>query len=211
MTVQEMVQQLVDRIGLTGTPAGTTINRLTRAVNLGKDRLVAAHKWPWLETSTSQLFTSGTRTYNLVTEAQSVVSLEQSAGFPVRKVERDTFDEIHRLSTATAAAPSVYTEQGRSSGGRIEVQVWPTPASNTTGRLRYLVTVSDIDSTGSTGSYTRIPVTHHKAIVEAALCEYYKQQGMESRAGMANQQFMAELELLGVRTVSPVIRDGSEQ
>lgn len=211
MTVQEMVQQLVDRLGLTGTVQGATVNRLTRAVNLGKDRLIAAHKWPWLETSTSQLFTSGLRTYNLATEAQSVVSLEQSGGVPVRKIDRDAYDEMHRPSTSTAAGPTVYAEQGRSTGGRIELSVWPTPSANSTGRLRYLTTVPDITSAGSAGSFERIPTNHHKAIVEAALVEYYKQQGVDQRAMMANQQFMTELELLGVRVLSPVLRDGSEQ
>lgn len=211
MTVQEMVQQLVDRLGITGTVQNTTINRLTRAVNLGKDRLIAAHKWPWLETSTTQLFTQSVRLYNLVTEAQSIVSLESDSGSAIRKIDRDTYDELHRVSLGTAARPSVYIEQGRSSAGRIEIHVWPDLSGNTTGRLRYLTTVSDIDSTGSTGSFTRIPVTHHKAVVEAALVEYYMQQGLDQRAQLANAQFKDELELLGVRVISPVLRDGSEQ
>jgi hypothetical protein len=211
MTVSEMVQQLIDRLGITGTVQGATVNRLTRAVNLGKDRLVGAYKWPWLETSTQFLFTSGTRTYNLVTEAHSIISLENGTASQVRKVDRDTYDELYRPSLSTATHPSVYVQQGWSSGGRMEIHIWPSPSANNTGTLRYVTSVPDIDSASSTSSFQRIPSGHHKALVEAALAEYYAQQGLDSRWQIANQQFADEVDRLSGRVQSPVIKDGSEK
>ena len=208
MLAVEMLLELTDMLGITGTLQSATEARLYRAINRGKDRLVAAYKWPWLETSTQQLFTSGTRVYNLTTHARSIVSLHGSTGFPVRKVERDTFDELHDASTSTAVSPTVYREQGHSSGGAIEVKVWPNPSANSTGTLRYIANVAD--TTGS-NSWDRVPSSHHKAVLAAAEVEYYRQEGMTDKATLAEAKYRDEVDRLLGRTAGPVIRDGSEQ
>lgn len=208
MLAVEMLNELTDMLGLTGAAETATQNRLYRAINRGKDRVVAAYKWPWLETSTQQLFTSGTRVYNLTTHARAVVSIHGSTGFPVRKVERDTFDELHDVSTVTAPSPSVYREQGHSNAGAIEVKVWPTPSANSTGTLRYIANVAD--TTGS-NSWDRVPSSHHKAILTAAEVELHRQEGKESEAAMAEARYRDEVDRLVGRTAGPVIRDGSEQ
>ena len=208
MNAAEMLLELTDRLGITGTIQTATSDRLYRAINRGKDRLVAAYKWPWLETSTSQLFTSGTRTYNLTTEAKSIVSIEGSTGFPVRKVERDTYDEIHRSDTSTAGLPTVYTQQGYSSGGRIEINVWPNPSANSTGTLRYIGTV--LDTTGS-NSWNFVPPTHHKAILAAAEAEYCSKYGLDGKVQMTEAKYQDEVQRILGWNVGPVARDGSEQ
>ena len=211
MTFAEMVTRLQDHLGLTGTLATGTRNRLDRLVNDGKDRVVSAYKWHWLETSATQLFTSGTRAYQVTTACVEIVSLEDFSGNAIRKVERDTYDEMHRPSTSTGAAPSVYTVQGWQASGAQSIHVWPNPSGNTAGTLRYIPKIASLSSANDTLSYDYMPSTFHFAVVQAAECEYYRQEGKLDRIGIAEQVLEGELNRLSGVVEAPVQRSGAEQ
>lgn len=210
-TLNELVTSLQDLLGITGTLTASDRNRLDRIVNLGKDRVVAHAKWDFLETSTNQLFTSGTRLYNPNVAMKAIISLEDQNGSGVRKTERDTYDRFFRNSTATATNPEAYTLQGVSTNGTIEFQVWPTPSSNSTGRVRYRPRVADLTSANGTLAYDFIPMGLYAAILAAAKVELYKQEKDDGLSAKSEQEFKdAVADYIGM-TVSPVIREGAEQ
>lgn len=176
MTFGEMRQALWDRLGLTGEQ--TMIERL---INSGKDRFVTAYKWPYLETSTDQLFTSGTRSYTAPTDCRHILSLHGPSGTPLDgDISREEYDLVFRGDTSTATVPTVFREQGAvSTTQRIQFHVWPNPTTNTTGSMRYLTRPADILTTGTNSVYDYIPAAHHFAIVDAAeasFAEYEERQ-----------------------------------
>lgn len=210
MTFAEMITRLQDRLGLTSTLDSSTRNRLDRIVNDGKDRVVAAFKWHWLETSATQLFTSGTRNYQVTTACLEVISLEDFSGNAIRKVERDTYDEMHRPSTSTGV-PTVYTLQGWQASGAQSLHVWPNPSANTAGTLRYVPKIASLSSANDTLSFDYMPVTHHFAVVKAAEVEFYRQEGQSDMVQTANEELADEINRLAGGIEAPVQRSGAEQ
>jgi hypothetical protein len=210
MTFAEMITRLQDRLGLTSALDSGTRNRLDRVLNDGKDRVVAAFKWHWLETSATQLFTSGTRNYQMTTACIEVISLEDFSGNAIRKVERDTYDEMHRPSTATGT-PTVYTLQGWQASGAQSLHVYPSPSANTSGTLRYIPRISSLTSANDTLSFDYMPITHHFAVVKAAEVEFYRQEGQADMAQTAEAQLQDEINRLAAGVQSPVQRSGAEQ
>ena len=211
MTVSEMITSVADLLGLSGSLTSTDAARLARCVNLGKDRVVGAAKWHWLETVTTQLFTSGTRTYTPPVLMNSITALEDASGNRVIKVERDTYDEIFRPSTATAAAPSNYTLQGVSTTGTHAFSVWPQPSANSSGLLRYNARVPDVAVAGSAGSYEHIPTGLHMAVVAAAKAEAYKQDFNVALAQLAEAEYQDAIGGYLGKTLSPQAQDGAEK
>ena len=211
MTVSEMIVSLGDLLGLSGSLTSTDAARLARLVNLGKDRVVGAAKWPWLETVTTQLFTSGTRTYTPPVLMNSITALEDSSGNRIIRVERDTYDEIFRPSTSTATAPSNYTVQGFSTAGTAAFSVWPQPASNTSGLLRYIARVGDVAVAGSAVAYDHIPTGLHHAVVFAAEAEFFKQDNNAQMQQFAEAQYQEAMNAYLGKTVTPVAQDGGEK
>ena len=211
MTVSEMIVAVADLLGLSGSLTSTDAARLARLVNQGKDRVVGAAKWPWLETVTTQLFTSGTRLYTPIVLMESITAVEDSSGNRVIKVERDTYDEIFRPSTATAAAPTNYVFQGASTMGTHAIHVWPQPSANSSGLLRYIARVADVAVAGSTGSFEHIPTGLHHAVVAAAKAEFYKQDGNVQLSQASEQQYGDAMSTYLGKTVMPVARDGGEK
>ena len=211
MTVSEMIVAVADLLGLSGSLSSTDAARLSRLVNQSKDRVVGAAKWPWLETVTTQLFTSGTRTYTPPVLMNSITAVEDSSGNRVIKVDRDTYDEIFRPSTATAAAPSNYTLQGMSTMGTHAFHVWPQPSANSSGLLRYIARVADVAVAGSTGSFEHIPTGLHHAVVAAAKAEFYKQDGNTNLSQLSEQQYADAMSTYLGKTVMPIAHDGAEK
>ena len=211
MTVSEMIVAVADLLGLSGSLTSTDAARLARHVNQGKDRVVGATKWPWLETVTTQLFTSGTRLYTPPVLMNAITAIEDSDGNRVIKVERDTYDELFRPSTATATTPSDYALQGVSTTGTHAFHVWPQPSANSSGLLRYLARVPDVAVAGSTGSYEHIPIGLHNAVVMAAKVEFYRQDHDPALAQLAEAEFQSVLGQDLGKTVSPVAYDGGEK
>jgi len=171
MTFGDMLQALYDRLGLTGET-----DLAVRLINNGKDRYETARKWPFLETSTTQLFTSGTRTYLAPSNCRHILSIEGPSGLPLdSEVERETYDALYRADTSTATVPTVYREQGtRQTDGSIYFQVWPNPSTNTSGTIRFLQHVPDLSSADTASSYYAIPSAHHFAILEFAEASFHE-------------------------------------
>ncbi len=204
MTFNEMVVALQDHLGATGE-----VTMIERMVNQGKDRYVHAQKWPHLESSDTQLFTTGVRTYAAPDLAQSIVGIENASGIPVKKQERDTYDELYRPSTATAVEPSMYAEEGTDVDAIHQFHVWPDPSTDTAGTIRFMVRVPDLTSGG--GTYDHIPEEHHFAVLKAAETEFHEQQGQEQKAALAEAKFTGMINQLAGAHVAPVLADGSEK
>lgn len=204
MTFNEMVVALQDHLGIAGE---TTM--IERMVNQGKDRYVHAGKWDHLESSAAQLWTTGIRNYAAPALAESIVALEDASGNRLMRHERSTYDELYRPSASTAAAPSIYSEEGTDPDSIRQFQVWPEPSGNTTGTTRFLVRVPGLTST--TGTYDHIPEAHHFAIVKAAEVEFHQREKDVSAAALAEQQFNTMIQQLSGVLVAPVFQEGSEK
>ena len=211
MTVSEMILAVADLMGLSGSLTSTDATRLTRFVNLGKDRVVGTAKWAWLETSTTQLFTSGTRVYTPLVLMNSVTGIQDASGNRIIKVERDTYDELYNADTSTAPAPSNYTVKGFSTAGTHSIHVWPEPSANSSGILRYIARVPDVAVAGSTGSYDHIPTGLHHAVVVAAKGEFYKQEQNVALAQLSEAEYQDAINGYMGKTLSPLAYDGAEK
>lgn len=205
MTFNEMVAVLQDLLGIAN--AEQTV--IEQAVNAGKDRYVHAVKWPHLESSEVQAFASGTRVFSAPDACESIVGVEDASGNRVTKVERDSWDEIFRPDTSTAAAPTHYSEQGTDPNAIHQFQVWPNPSALSTGKIRFQVRVPDLTST--TGTYDHVPEAHHFAILKAAETEFFQRQGQNSKSALAEQQFQIIVQQLAGDLAMPVLDDGSEK
>lgn len=205
MTFNEMVVAIQDLLGISG---GET-TKAERMVNQGKDRYVNAAKWPHLESSASQAFATSTRTYAAPALCESIVGIEDANGDRVLKQERDTYDEIYRSDTSSAAAPSVYIEEGTDPNAIHQFHVWPNPTALSTGKIRFLVRVPALTST--TGTYDHIPEAHHFAILKGAEVEFFEGEGHDNRAALAEQQFNNMVRQLAGDLVMPILSDGSEK
>ena len=204
MTFNAMVVALQDLLGATGE---TTM--IERMVNHGKDRYVHAAKWSHLESSADLSFTTNQRIYAAPDLAQSIVGIEDTNGNPLKRQERDTYDELFRPSTAAATEPSMYTEEGADVNALHQFHVWPKPSANSTGKIRFLVRVPDL--TGTTGTYDHIPEEHHFVILKGAEVEFHNQQQQENLAAVAEAQFIGMINQLAGAHVGPVLADGSEK
>lgn len=204
MNFNEMVVALQDHLGATGE-----VTMIERMVNQGKDRYVHAHKWPHLESSDDQLFTTGVRAYAAPDLAESIVGIENASGITVKKQERDTYDELYRPSAATAVEPSIYVEEGADLNAIHRFHVYPGPSTDTTGTIRFMVRVPDLTSGG--GTYDHIPEGHHFAIVKAAEVEFHQQQSQDQRAALSEAQFTGMINQLAGAHVAPLLTDGSEK
>lgn len=211
MTFAEMITRLQDRLGLTSTLDASTRNRLDRLLNDAKDRVVGAFKWHWLETSATQLFTSGTRNYQVTTACLEVISVEDFSGNAVRRVERMTYDEMYRPSTSTGAVPLCYSVQGFQASGAQSLHVWPNPSGNTAGTLRYVPKIASLSSANDTNSFDYMPVTHHFAVMKAAEVEFYRQEGQTEMSQTANAELQDEINRLAGGIESPMQKSGAEQ
>lgn len=205
MTFNEMVAVLQDHLGI--PDAEQTV--IEQAVNAGKDRYVKVAKWPHLESSEAQAFSTDTRVYSAPALCESIVGIEDASGNRVVKQERDTWDTLFRPDTSTATTPSNYAEQGTDPNTIHQFQVWPTPAALSTGVIRYMVRVPSLTST--TGTYDHIPESHHFAIVKAAETEFFQRQGQNSKSALAEQQFNVIVQQLAGDLAMPVLDDGSEK
>ena len=204
MTFNAMVVALQDHLGITGE---TTL--VERLVNQGKDRYVHAGKWPHLESSDTQFWTTDRRTYAAPVLCESIVALEDASGNRVLRQERDTYDELFRRSTAAATEPSMYTEEGADVNALHQFHVWPKPSTNSTGKIRFLVRVPDL--TGTTGTYDHIPEEHHFVILKGAEVEFHNQQQQENLAAVAEAQFIGMINQLAGAHAALVLADGSEK
>lgn len=178
MTFGAIKQAVYDLLGLTGET--TMVERL---VNSGKDMLVQRYKWPWLEASANQLWTTSQRAYTMSTDVGHIIGLYTSTGTPLDgEVDRKTYDELYRADTSTAANPEVWIEEGATSTGAINIHVWKTPSGNSTGTVRYIKRVPDVSTDGS--SFQQIPVTHHFCIAEYAAALFREWEGETEKATM---------------------------
>ena len=181
MTFLQLKQRVYDLLGLTGESS-----LVVRLVNEAKDELVTAAKWWWLETSTTQLFTSDTRTYTLGTDVASVVDLFTSTGIPIDFVHRTVYENLYRESATTAANAKVYTVVGGGSSGQPVLSVWPTPGVNSIGTVRYLKRIPDMAL--DTESPAQIPPEYHFAIVKGAIAKFREWED-DPRADSARSDF----------------------
>lgn len=204
MTFNEMVVALQDHLGIT---AETTL--VERFVNQGKDRYVHAAKWPHLESSVVQSWTTNDRAYAAPALCESIVALEDADGNRVIRQERDTYDELYRADTSGAAAPSVYTEEGTDEDTIHQFHVWPKPSGNTSGTVRFLVRVPDLTST--TGTYDHIPEAHHFTILKAAEVEFHLFEGQMNKAALSEQQFTNMIRQISGTLIAPVFEEGGEK
>ena len=201
MTFNEMVVALQDHLGITGE---TTL--VERLINQGKDRYVHAGKWPHLESSDTQFWTTDRRAYAAPVLCESLVALEDSSGNRVLRQERDTYDELYRADASDAVEPSVYTEEGTDTDAIHQFHVWPKPSSDTEGKVRFLVRVPDLTST--TGTFDHIPEAHHFAILKAAEIEFHEFEGQMDKAVLSEQQFIGMIRQLSGQLIAPVFEEG---
>lgn len=205
MTFNEMVVAVQDHLGISG--GQTTL--VEQKLNAGKDRYVHAAKWPHLESSDTQLFSTDIREYAAPVLCESIVGIEDATGNRVVRQERDTYDELYRPDTSTATEPSVYTEEGSDVDAIHQFHVWPKPSGNSSGKIRYLVRVPDLTST--VGTYDHVPEAHHFVILKAAEVEFHKWEGQMDKAALAEQQFRDMVRQLAGELAMPIVQDGSEK
>lgn len=185
LTFGDLVQELEDRLGFTGQ--ATLLKRL---VNKGKDRLVSAAKWPFLETGSVLAFANGTTEYSLPQDAQTVVAIYNSSDELLAELHRDTFDEAYRSDTSTGE-PSVYVTQGMSQSAYPQIRVWPTPDASYSGTVRYLRRVPNMVLDADIPEH--IPPEYHYAIADAAEMEYYSWEGDANMTQIADNRFKNDL------------------
>lgn len=204
MTFLEMKTALYDRLGLTGETA-----LVERLVNEGKDMYVTARKWGHLESSTTQLWTSGTRAYTAIGAVDHITALEGSTGQEVNgDIHMDTYKALYRPDTSTAKTPTVYVEEGATIGAAKNFNVWPSPSENSSGTMRFLVRVPDLATASDSSPFDHIPSNHHFVILGAAeilFAEYENDQ----QAVLLRSQWEQDITRLAGETPKEVLRDGT--
>jgi hypothetical protein len=188
MTFLEMKQALYDLLGITSE---TTM--IARLINESKDEFVSAKKWWWRETTATQSFITTGKTYVTAAEVGEILEIDDGDGIPLEKVHKQTYIDLYRGDTSTAAKPSVYTIDGTSTPGALTFSVWPVPAAISTGTRRYLRNIPDL--TLDTESLQHVPTTHHFAIIKGAEARYREWENDQS-APVLRQEFQQSIDKL---------------
>ncbi len=209
MTVSEMADALFDKLGITAASAPSgTVTTIFRLLNQAKDRFVEQNKWSFLESSEDQLWTTSQRVYSMPAIVSHIVGLEQADGTKLEETERMAYDELFRAESDTATAPARFTQQGTDGNSLIQIHVYPNPTTNTTGSVRHLVRVADIDNSGSTASYAHIPENHHYLIVALAESEFARFEDSDQLQIIEGNAEQASGEVVQSH-VAPVADDGT--
>lgn len=168
MTFGQIKQAVFDKLGLTSE---TTL--VERMVNETQQEIAASARWGWLESSGTQLFTSGTSLYAMGTDASELLGLQDADGQPLDFVQQDGFMDLYQADTSTATNPTIYTLRGMDTSNNLKFAVWPVPGANTSGTRRYLRRLADMTTTADVPN---MPVELHPVIVAGALTRFAHQE-----------------------------------
>ena len=185
MTFGQIIQRVYDKLGLT---AEATM--VARMVNEATQEVASAAPWRFLQEETSHLWTTNQAQYTVGTSVSHVLQLHASTGWPLDIVSQHLFKDMYRADTSTSAYPRVATLNGMGTTGNLSFRVWPLPASNSTGAMRYLrrvnVMTTDVDEPS-------IPNEWHQLIVDGALSRFANHEDHEQLTAY-RAQFDAGLE-----------------
>lgn len=205
MTFGDMMQDLLDRFGITGQ-----VSLIERMVNQAKDDYVTVRKWPHLESSVTQLWTTSARNYTLNSGFSAIVGLEDSDGEPLDgDVGRATYDNLYRADDSTGTAPTVYVEEGSNVSSDVRFHLWPTLTTNSSGLVHGLVRVADLSNATSTQSFQHIPSNHIAVINIRAAALFREWEGDAAAAQILDQQYRNKIAVLAGEIQQEKIDDGT--
>lgn len=169
MTFGQIKQALLDRLGNQefSELASTTVT-VERIVNEATQKIASAKKWIWLEDAQKSIaMVGGTKSYFIDDTISDLLELIDANGAPLSEVARDTFEDLYRADTSTAANPTRYTVDGMAGTTRkIGITVWPTPSESSTVTIRGNRRVADMSSDSDV---PEIPDELHHLIVDQAI------------------------------------------
>lgn len=195
MTFGQIIQRIYDKLGLT---AEATM--VARMVNETTQEIASAAPWRFLEENTNHLFTTSQAEYTTGTSVANVLFLTASNGSPLDILSQHLFKDLYRAdTTGTAAYPYVATLNGMNTLGQQSFRVWPLPAANSTGTMRYLRRVNTMTTDADEPS---IPTQWHQLIVDGALSRFANHEDHEQLANF-RAQFDAGLEKM--KAVEPQV------
>lgn len=194
MTFGQIIQRVYDKLGLT---AETTM--VQRMVNEATQEVATAAPWRFLQEEANHLWTSGQAQYTVATSVSHVLQLHASTGWPLDLISQHLFKDLYRGDTSTAGYPYVAALNGMSTAGALSFRVWPTPASNSTGTMRYLRRVATMTTDANE---PEIPSEWHQLIVDGALSRFANHEDHEQLQAY-RAQFDAELERM--KAVEPQV------
>lgn len=195
MTFGELKQRVYDKLGLTAEE--TMVESM---VNEALQEVATAAPWRFLMEQEDQLWTSSQTLYTTGARVGYVIELHDSSGNPLDIVDRQLFKDLYRGDTSTAASPSVAFLNGTSSSGTpVSFQVWPTPASNSTGKRLFLRRIAELTTTADV---PEIPTQWQYLIVDGALARF---AGHESDTQLQEIKTEFEAGLQKMRQTEPVV------
>lgn len=170
MTFGNLKQRVYDVLGLTDE---TTM--VESIVNEVAQEVATAAPWRFLREKADQAFTTSVTYYTCGTRVAHVIDLHASDGTPLDIVHQDTFDDLYRSDTSTAAAPSVACIEGHESTGSCAAAftVWPSPSALSTGTLWFLRRVAWMTTDADV---PEIPSQWHPVIEEGSIARYAKHE-----------------------------------
>lgn len=171
MTFGAIVQRVYDKLGLT---AEATM--VASMVNETAQEIASAAPWRFLEDTQNHLWTTSQSSYTTGTNVGYVLMLHASTGWPLDIISQHLFKDMYRADTSTSGYPYVATMEGMNTTGQCSFRVWPTPASNSTGTMRYL---RRIDTMSTTADVPQIPSQWHQLIVDGALSRFANHEDHE--------------------------------
>lgn len=198
MTLGQALTRVLRRVGLSTTTAGFQ-DKARDYINLVLSEVVPDVPWWWLDRTTTFSTSNGTRTYQPVsgnvTAWWSFVDATDER--PLEIVGPDEYDASDLDRSETGTVEKVFLAGLDTTTGYPVVELWRTPNSTNTIRVRYR---ADIDEWTSANDDTDLLVLGIPRIIESVLISgatayYLEEEGDEGGAKREGENFARVLQI----------------